>query len=264
MHSDLANPLSWLVAPTAWQRLEFISDLHLSEADPITFQTWQAYMQACTADALFILGDLFEAWIGDDVLLETEGFAFEKRCAEVLRAVSHQRPVYLLHGNRDFLLGDTFFKRTGVQALADPCLLEAKGQTLLLSHGDSLCVNDLAYMQLRAVIRTPQWKASTLAKPLSERLTLASQIKMEKAARTGTVQTWMDVDLQAASDCLKQFGAGTLVHGHTHLPEDHTLSGHLRRIVLSDWEGIHQPARAQVLRWQSGAWQRLDPNEARI
>ena len=261
MHSDLAKPLARLEAPAAWQCLEFISDLHLSEADPLTYQTWLAYMQACTADALFILGDLFEAWVGDDVLTQENGFAFEKHCAQALKSFSAKRPLYLLHGNRDFLLGDAFFERTGVQRLADPCTLALNGQTVLLSHGDALCVNDLAYMQLRSVIRTPQWQTATLSKPLAERLALAAQIKMDKTGRSGSIQPWMDVDPQAVMSCMKQHGATILVHGHTHMPLDHQMEGNLQRLVLSDWEGNHQPARAQVLRWKSGAWFRLNPNE---
>ena len=262
MHSDLATPLARLQAPAAWQRLEFISDLHLSEADPLTFDTWQAYLQTCTADALFILGDLFEAWIGDDVLEPTQGFAFERQCVALLRKASQKRPVYLLHGNRDFLLGDHFFNRSGVQALADPCPLVLGGHTVLLSHGDALCTNDTAYMQLRGVIRSAPWQQATLAKPLAERMAMVAQIKMDKAERAGPAAPWMDVDTQAAIDCLNHFHASELVHGHTHLPADHEFPGGLMRRVLSDWEGHQQPQRAQVLRWEAGKWLRLSPQNA--
>jgi UDP-2,3-diacylglucosamine hydrolase len=217
-------------------------------------------MQSCTADALFILGDLFEAWLGDDVLGQTDGFAFENECVQVLTSCAAKRPVYLLHGNRDFLLGETFFKQTGVQRLDDPCTLILNGQTLLLSHGDALCVNDLPYMQLRSVIRTSQWQTTTLAQPLATRLALATQIKMEKTGRSSTFQSWMDVDTSAAVKCLRQHGATTLVHGHTHMPRDHVLESQLHCKVLSDWEGNCQPARAEVLRWQAGNWQRLNPS----
>lgn len=255
--------LSELQAPASWQRVEFISDLHLSESDPLTFASWQRYIEACTADALFILGDLFEAWIGDDVLLAHDGFAFEKKCAQVISSACQQRPVYFLHGNRDFLLGDAFFKATGMQPLADPCVLVLGQERLLLSHGDALCVNDLAYMQLRAMIRTPQWCQSTLAKPLQERVLIAAHIKMDKAQRQEAMAAWMDVDGAAASQSLHERHASTLVHGHTHRPGEHKLPTGGRRMVLSDWDGRSSPARAQVLRWQNGLWHRLQPQEAR-
>lgn len=251
-----------LLAPAHWQRVEFISDLHLSADDPVTFDTWQAYMQACTCDALFILGDLFEAWVGDDVLTTAEGFAFEKQCAQVLKAASLRCPVYLLHGNRDFLLGDTFFRLTGVQPLPDPCRLEWLGESVLLSHGDALCVNDTAYMQLRALIRSPQWQTATLAKPLTERMTMVAHIKMDKAQRNSPPQDWMDVDPTAANECLQHHRVQTLVHGHTHMPGDYALPQGCRRIVLSDWEGRGLLPRAQVLCWEhvdnTPQWRRVD------
>src|SRR5512133_3271221 len=147
---------SWpvLQAPAYWRHLDFISDLHLQASESATFNAWQHFMQTTQSDAVFILGDLFEVWVGDDVLA-TSGF--EARCAQVLKAASQRLSIFLLHGNRDFLLGSAFAQAGGLTLLHDPSVLCFAGQRWLLSHGDALCLADTDYLQFRALVRSPAW-----------------------------------------------------------------------------------------------------------
>lgn len=246
----------------AWNRLEFISDLHLHEEDSATFGLWQRYLQTSTADAIFILGDLFEAWVGDDALDEIapgRQANFEQRCKVELAKSVTRRPTYFLHGNRDFLVGSHFFETTGVQLLADPCMLTAFGMRFILSHGDALCIDDAPYMRWRSMVRAPQWQQAVLNQPLAERRALASHIRMEKARLGRTVAPFVDVNAAMAIDWLNLHEARCLVHGHTHHPMRHDLGNGLERLVLSDWDGLATPSRAQVMRLEVSGWQRVAP-----
>ncbi len=235
-----------LAAPPQWRAVELLSDLHLQPAEPATFDAFARRLRTSDADAFFLLGDIFEAWPGDDVLAEP---GFEADCAALLREVARRVPVHLLHGNRDFLLGAAFARAAGVRLLDDPTVLAFGAHRWLLSHGDALCLGDTDYLAFRAQVRQPGWQAAFLARPLAERQAIARALRSESEARKRSGATYADVDTAQALAWLAAAGAGTLVHGHTHRPGDHVLdaAGH-RRLVLSDWDPAAQPPRGDVLR----------------
>ncbi|MES2879375.1 MAG: UDP-2,3-diacylglucosamine diphosphatase [Pseudomonadota bacterium] len=258
-------PWGVLQAPTHWQMLDFISDLHLQASEPATFSAWQNFMQTTRADAVFILGDLFEVWVGDDVLdSDTDSPAlalgFEAQCAQVIKAASRRLSVYFINGNRDFLLGPSFAQVCGMTLLDDPTVLDFAGQRWLLSHGDALCLDDTDYLQFRAQVRSLSWQQAFLAKPLIERQAIARALRTQSETHKRSGATYADVDAQAACDWLRAAQASTLIHGHTHRPADHDLpcslasdsTKNLRRIVLSDWDATATPARGEVLRLSRG------------
>jgi len=246
---------SWpvLQAPSHWRHVDFISDLHLQASEAATFFAWQDFMQSTRADAVFILGDLFEVWVGDDVI---DGVAvgsdpasgFEARCAQVLKAAARRLDIFFMHGNRDFLLGPAFAKACGMTLLDDPTVLDFAGQRWLLSHGDALCLSDTDYLQFRAQVRSAQWQQEFLAKPLTERQTIARALRTQSETRKRSGVTYADVDFEATRDWLHTAQASTLIHGHTHQPADHDLGNGRHRIVLSDWDASATPARTEILR----------------
>ena len=245
-----------IVAPPEWRTVDLISDLHLQASEPATVEAWQGYLDTTPADAVFILGDLFEVWVGDDAAALP---GFEARCAEVLRAASARRPVFFMHGNRDFLVGADFAARCGMTLVADPTVLVLHGERWLLSHGDALCLEDTEYLRFRAQVRTPEWQQALLARPLEERRTLARSVRAQSEDRKRSPDmVWADVDADAARDWLRQAGATSLVHGHTHRPAIHDLGDGMRRIVLSDWDAAAHPPRAQLLCLSSAGAQRVD------
>lgn len=241
--------------PTHWQCLEFISDLHLQASESATFDLWERYLHTSTADAIFILGDLFEVWVGDDAALSESAQGFEARCCRTLRQAAQRRPVYLMRGNRDFLIGAAFFDFTGLHELQDPTRLSWHGQQTLLSHGDAWCLADTAYQAFRREVRGTAWQQNFLAKPLAERQSIAKSIRQhsETNKRSLPEQAWADLDLATVQAQLAANACDTLVHGHTHRPARQALAGGRQRWVLSDWEVAGARPRAQVLRWQ------LDP-----
>ena len=245
-----------IVAPPGWRTVDLISDLHLQASEPATVEAWQGYLETTPADAVFILGDLFEVWVGDDAAALP---GFEARCADVLQAASARRPVYFMHGNRDFLLGADFAARCGMTLIADPTVLVLHGERWLLSHGDALCLEDRDYLRFRAQVRQPEWQEALLARPLEERRTLARSVRAQSEDRKRSPDmVWADVDADAARDWLRQAGATCLVHGHTHRPAIHDLGQGLKRIVLSDWDAAAHPPRAQLLCLSSAGAQRVD------
>jgi UDP-2,3-diacylglucosamine hydrolase len=246
-----------VTAPANWLSADFISDLHLQVGQHATFAAWQRYMASTPADALFILGDLFDAWVGDDITASSDpDGVFALQCQQVLLATALRIPVYFMHGNRDFLLGQDFARASGITLLADPTVLDFDGQRWLLSHGDALCLNDVDYLKFRQLARSPAWQQNILAKPLAERQLLARSIRSESESRKASGTVYADVDADAAKTWLLEAKASTLIHGHTHLPNDHVLDAAtqpvLRRIVLSDWDAAAEPPRLQVLRLQAG------------
>ena len=248
-----------IVAPPSWYTIDFLSDLHLTEATPRTFAAWADYMRRSAADAIFILGDLFEAWVGDDV----RHSGFDARCAEVLAESARRRPVHFMVGNRDFLLGDEMLAACGLRGLADPTVLEAFGTRVLLAHGDALCLSDKPYLGLRAIVRNPAWQRDFLARPLEERRAAARALRAESEDHKAAQGTWHDVDREAAVVALDAARAGTLVHGHTHRPGDERWSDAHERRVLGDWDLDDERApRAAILRWQAGGFVRLPPADA--
>jgi UDP-2,3-diacylglucosamine hydrolase len=243
-----------LPAASTWRSVDCISDLHLQAAEPATFVAWRDYMAATPADAVFILGDLFEAWPGDDVL---DIGGFEADCAAVLRDAARTRPIFFLHGNRDFLVGDAFARAASVQLLADPTVLTFAGRRWLLSHGDALCLGDVDYLKFQAQVRAPGWQHAFLTRPLAERQGIAQALRAESEQRKRSGATYADVDRDAALDWLRAAKAPALVHGHTHRPADHVLDAGHRRIVLTDWDVGALPPRAEALRLSAAGAQRV-------
>lgn len=253
----VASPWVVLQAPPLWQSVDFISDLHLQSGDQATFCVWQDYMQSTRADAVFILGDLFEVWVGDDVIDDAVDCSvsepelapgFEARCAQVLKAASRRLAIFFMHGNRDFLLGPAFARACGMTLLDDPSVLDFAGQRWLLSHGDALCLNDTDYLQFRAQVRSTSWQQDFMVQPLAQRQTVARALRTQSEMRKRSGVAYFDVDFEAACNWLHTARASTLIHGHTHKPADHALSSGLRRIVLSDWDATATPPRAEILR----------------
>jgi UDP-2,3-diacylglucosamine hydrolase len=251
-------PLACLQAPAAWQHIDLISDLHLQVNETATFEAWRHFMATTTAQAVLILGDLFEVWVGDDAVAHDP---FLQQCGEVLRQSALRIPVAFMPGNRDFLVGPDFLNTCGVLALADPTLLQLGAHRILLSHGDALCLDDTAYQVFRQEVRSPIWQREFLAKPLSERLTLARAMRQQSERQKQTDSVYADADLGLCGQWLQAAQASRLVHGHTHRPADHAAGpdGLALRQVLSDWSLDHAPLRAQVLRLgRDGGAQRLD------
>jgi len=233
-------------APASWRCVDFISDLHLQATELQTFDAWAAYLHGTPANAVFILGDLFEVWVGDDVL--SDPLSFEAQCAQVLRAASSQRPLYVMHGNRDFLMGAALMRACNSEMLSDPTVLHFGQQRWLLTHGDALCLDDKPYQTFRSTVRSDSWQQAFLAKPLSERQSVARSIREQSEARKRSEASYVDVDSAAASAWLVEAHATHMIHGHTHQPATHLLPGNRDRIVLSDWDLRAAPPRAQVLR----------------
>ena len=267
---EMAEPLAPAALPSfaelradpAWRTLDLISDLHLEAGERATLECWRHYLARTPADALIILGDLFEVWVGDDAARQP---GFEADCAALLHAAGQAgprgpRPLFFLHGNRDFLLGADFAAQAGLTLLPDPTALHWQGRRWLLSHGDLLCLADTDYLAFRAQVRTPEWQQAFLARPLAERRALAREIRNRSEAHKADPHAiWADVDAEAARQWLRAARAGTLIHGHTHRPADHDLGDGLSRIVLSDWHAGATPPRAQVLRLSADAApQRID------
>ncbi len=248
-------PFAEHTADPGWRCVDFISDLHLQQGEPGTFDAWRRYLASAPADAVFILGDLFEAWPGDDVIDEP---GFEADCAAVLREACARQPIFFLHGNRDFLVGQAFAAATGVRLLADPTVLSFGGRRWLVSHGDLLCLGDTEYLRFRGQVRAPGWQRDFLARPLAERQAIARQLRTQSEERKRSGAPYADVDAEEARAWLRAAGARTLVHGHTHKPAEHDLGDGLQRIVLTDWDLGGLPPRAEALRLSSdGAWRRL-------
>ena len=216
----------------------FISDLHLDPARPTITALFERYLgseEVRRADALYILGDLVEAWIGDD-----DDAELPQRIAVATRAVHDAGvPVYFMVGNRDFLLGQAFAERAGMSLLDDGVVHEIQGKPTLLMHGDILCTDDLAYQAVRQQVRNPQWQAQLLALPLDARRAIAAKARQDSKAHTSsTMESIMDVNAEAVSSAMRHAGVTRLIHGHTHRPavHDFELDGAgAQRMVLGDW-----------------------------
>ncbi len=232
----------------------FISDLHLDESRPAVTQLFLGFLQqrAARAEALYILGDFFEAWIGDDAVPPAHPVI------AALRALTASGvPLYVMRGNRDFLLGSRFEEMTGAKLLADPTVIDLHGTPTLLMHGDSLCTDDREYQQFRAMVHNPQWQAQFLAKSIPERIAMAKQARQESMSRNSTLaEEIMDVNQDAVRATLEEHGVRRLIHGHTHRPAVHKLEtrdGKAERIVLGDWYD-----QGSVLRCQGGECELLE------
>ena len=224
----------------------FISDLHLDAELPEISKQLLLFLkgEAASADALYILGDLFESWVGDDD--PNPHYATVKNALRKL--VGRRVPVYFMHGNRDFAIGEKFAQETGVQILPDPHVVELYGESVLLSHGDRYCTDDVQYQTIRKMTRDPKWLAMMLKKPLRERLAFAAQARAASAAHGGAInQKIANVNQGAIERALREANVDTMLHGHTHRPGIHrfNLDGEpASRIVLSDWF-----TQGSVVRW---------------
>ena len=236
-----------LQAPVHWQTVDLISDLHLQASEPATFEVWRNHMATTTADAVVLLGDVFEVWVGDDAVAHDP---FLQACAQVLRETARRITVAFMPGNRDFLVGSEFLRSCQVQSLQDPTLLLWGAQRVLLSHGDALCLGDEAYQRFRALSRTPRWCDEFLARPLAERLAMAQAMRAQSEAHNQSVAYFADADATMTRDWMQASDAQWLVHGHTHRPADHAVPNWPggMRLVLSDWHVSPTSARAEVLR----------------
>ena len=243
-----------LIAPPSWRCIDFISDLHLQASELGTFAAWENYLTHTAADAVFILGDLFEVWVGDDCLLP---HSFEQRCADVLQRASVRSAMYVMHGNRDFLLGTAFMEASGCTLLPDPAVLVLDSTRWLLTHGDSLCLDDVDYQHFRKIVRGAEWQQDFLSKSLVDREAIAKGIRNQSEDRKRGTAHYADLDTAATIALLDSNTAHYMVHGHTHRPHTHDLPSGQTRIVLSDWDQAASPPRAEVLRLQlqgSNGW----------
>lgn len=234
----------------------FVSDLHLDAERPEITRLFGEFIddEARNADALYILGDLFEAWVGDDDPSETGAFVASKLKTLVEAGV----PVAFIRGNRDFLLGEDYARRAGMIILPDPAVILLHGQPTLLMHGDTLCTDDVAYQQFRAQTRDPKWQAQFLSQPLQARLAFAAQARAASQQHqsglkdAGTMEAITDVAPAAVEATFRRYGIDRIIHGHTHRPAIHDLDiggRSCQRIVLGDWY-----TQGSVLRVEDGGY----------
>jgi UDP-2,3-diacylglucosamine hydrolase len=215
----------------------FVSDVHLDAAAPQATEQFLAFLatRAVHAEALYILGDLFEAWVGDDD--EEPGNTTVCRALRTLTAGGVA--CFVLHGNRDFLLGSGFCQRSGCRLLRDPVIAQLDGERVLLTHGDALCTDDHAYQELRSIVRAPAWQQRFLALPRAHRELLADEARAGSRRHTArTVPNIMDVNAAAVTAAFRAAGARRMIHGHTHRPGVHELDvdgRRAQRIVLGAW-----------------------------
>ena len=211
----------------------FISDCHLDASRPEITRALLEFLQTRARQAryLYILGDLFEAWIGDD-----DPAPDHQQVIEALRQLADYCEVFFIAGNRDFLLGERFADKVGMTLREEPCILRLDQSRVALIHGDSLCIDDHDYQAFRAMVRNPEWIASFLARPIQERRQIAAQLRNDsiKAMHQKSNQI-MDVNADAVASCFTENKADFIVHGHTHRPAIHRYDKNLQRIVLGDW-----------------------------
>lgn len=226
----------------------FISDLHLEASQPEIGEQFLSFLKAEArgAEALYILGDLFEVWLGDD-----DPSPYYATMKTALRELADAGvPMYFMHGNRDFTIGKDFAAETGVEILDDPTIVDLYGESVLLCHGDSLCTDDVEYQQVRAMTRNPDWQAMMLAKSIEERIAFAMQAREDSKARGESVSDEiMDVNQDAVIALLREHGVATLLHGHTHRPAIHDVDlgdRSAKRIVLGDWY-----EQGSIVRWDT-------------
>lgn len=235
----------------------FISDLHLSDQQPAITEGFFRFIKdrARGAEALYILGDFFDAWIGDDDTSE-----LSVAVANQLSALADSGTrIYLMHGNRDFLMGRDFVDACGAEPLPDPSVINLYGRPTLLMHGDSLCTRDAEYMAFRRRVRSPQWQAEVLSLPLDKRRELAAHMRSQsQSMNSNKAQDIMDVTPSEAEKAMRKEGTDLLIHGHTHRPARHPLDLNGQpgeRIVLGDWHErgwclVAQPGVLQLESWE--------------
>jgi UDP-2,3-diacylglucosamine hydrolase len=227
----------------------FISDLHIDSSCPAITAQFLSLLagEARGAEALYILGDLFESWVGDDAADADQLAAI----AGIKTLTDGGVPCFVMHGNRDFLLGDRFCSLSGARLLPDPVIVTLYGEPILVTHGDALCTDDRAYQRLRATVRDPGWQRQFLALSVASRRALAGAARVGSQAHTAAMEyNITDVNATSVETALRRAGTATLLHGHTHRPAIHPLSIERRpctRIVLGDWH-----TQGSLLRWDRG------------
>ena len=226
----------------------FISDLHIDASSPAITEQFLTFLdtEAKHADALYILGDLFESWVGDDAADAAQAAVI----AGLYSLTSHGVQCFVMHGNRDFLLAKRFCRMSGAQLLPDPLIVTLYGEPVLVMHGDALCTDDRAYQNLRATVRDADWQRQFLALSVASRRALADAARVGSQAHTAAVEHAItDVNAGSVAMALRRAGTATLLHGHTHRPGIHSLEVDGRsctRIVLGDWYD-----QGSLLRWDS-------------
>jgi len=230
----------------------FVSDVHLDAGAPEGVEQFLDFLrtQAADAEALYILGDLFEVWVGDDDPDPTKA-----RVCEALRALTANGVgCFVLHGNRDFLIGRDFCRRTGSRLLADPVVADLDGERVLLTHGDALCTDDHSYQELRSSVRTPDWQRRFLALPLADRELIANQARAGSKDHTSrTIPNIMDVNQDAVSTAYRATRVRRIIHGHTHRPgvHDTAIEGEpAQRMVLGAWY-----EQGSYIRYENGSYE---------
>lgn len=242
-----------LTAPAQWRQIDLLSDLHLGPDTPGTLARLEQHLAQTPAQAVLLLGDIFEVWVGDDARNEP----FEAGVVRLLHDASRRLDLFFMHGNRDFLVGAELLADAGMTALPDPTVLDAFGQRWLLVHGDAQCLADTAYQAFRRQVRSPEWQAQVLAQPLEARQALGRQMREGSRAAQAAQLMATDLDAEACRALLNEASATTMIHGHTHRPAEHDLGDGLRRVVLSDWDLDGTPPRGDVIRLSAAGLQRL-------
>lgn len=229
----------------------FVSDLHLDAQHPEITHQFVEFLErdAPAAEALYILGDLFEVWIGDD-----DPAPEKRRIVAALRTLTERGVAcYVMHGNRDFLLGERFCRETGCQLLEDPMVLHLYGERVLAMHGDALCTDDHSYQRLRAMVRDPAWQRMFLALSTDQRSTLADEARAGSKAHLAEADMAItDVNLETVAKAMRGANVHLLLHGHTHRPNVHRFAldgAQAQRIVLGDWH-----LRGSVLHWDANGF----------
>jgi UDP-2,3-diacylglucosamine hydrolase len=238
----------------AMRPLFFISDLHLNDAIPRTVAAFEHFIEVTAngADSVFILGDLFEFWVGDDVLKPSVAgprAEFVRRMTALMHTLSERGiALYIMHGNRDFLLGKGFMRAAGALPLPDPFVITAFGTRIVIAHGDALCTADPAYQRFRRFARNSMAQRAFLSLPLTVRLSIAERMRSNsEAGRTRPAEAKYDVTREAVAQLFKRTGTHTMIHGHTHLPARHRETDGVRW-VMPDWELDHGEPRGGYLR----------------
>lgn len=236
------------------QHIHFISDLHLTQDRPENTQRFLAYLESLdlTVSDLYILGDLFDVWVGDDDPTPPNNAVKEALNKVTAKGVK----VHFLAGNRDFLIGDAFFSATQVNCLEDECVIDLFGVKTLLMHGDLLCTDDVEYQQFRALTHNPLWQKEALSKPIEERLALAQHYRQEshlnKKEKSAGI---MDVNEHAVISTLEKHSVQRLIHGHTHRPDVHTHTANnqsAERFVLAEWD-----TSGSILDWSENGYETI-------
>ncbi len=233
------------------EEILFISDLHLDQNKPDISLSFLNFIKtrAASARILYILGDLFEVWAGDDSPIEhfTEIFA-------ALNNLSQSTEIYFIHGNRDFLVGEQLASINGFKIIQPPCIIQLGSRQVALLHGDELCTDDDAYQAFRKKVRATTWQDEFLARPLDERLAITSQLRAESNQEmTAKSDAIMDVNKQAVINIFDKYQVDTIIHGHTHRPAIHSYKHNLKRYVLGDWN-----PEPSYISWSEGSLKLFD------